>query len=108
MRQAAANFGRRCPLRRRERPDPAICKADPSRPIRRALCFLDPYKIMLDWNVLVEAARMSTIETFIHFPTGDIQRNVLRRRQDTVEPVDVARMNLMWGDNSWRKRSVRQ
>jgi three-Cys-motif partner protein len=45
---------------------------------------------------------MSTIETFIHFPTGDIQRNVLRRRQDTVEPVDVARMNLMWGDNSWR------
>ena len=43
----------------------------------------------------------SIIETFIHFPTGD-QRNVLRRRQDTVDPVDVARINLMWGDNSWR------
>jgi three-Cys-motif partner protein len=70
---------------------------------RRALCFLDPYKILLDWNVLVEAARMKTIETFIHFPTGDIQRNVLRHDQSTVDPTDVARMNLMWGDDSWRK-----
>jgi three-Cys-motif partner protein len=70
---------------------------------RRALCFLDPYKMLLDWNVLVEAARMKTIETFIHFPTGDIQRNVLRHRQDTVDAVDVARMDLMWGDESWRK-----
>jgi three-Cys-motif partner protein len=81
---------------------PAILRQMRRDQYRRALCFLDPYKILLDWNVLVEAARMSTIETFIHFPTGDIQRNVLRRRQDTVEPVDVARMNLMWGDNSWR------
>jgi three-Cys-motif partner protein len=70
---------------------------------RRALCFLDPYKILLDWNVLVEAARMKTIETFIHFPTGDIQRNVLRHDQSTVDPTDIARMNLMWGEDSWRK-----
>lgn len=70
---------------------------------RRALCFLDPYKILLDWRVVVEAAQMKTIETFIHFPTGDIQRNVLRHNQSTVDPADITRMNLMWGDDSWRK-----
>ena len=70
---------------------------------RRALCFLDPYKILLDWNVIVTAAKMGTIETFIHFPTGDIQRNVLRHDQSKVEEDDIERMNRMWGDDSWRK-----
>jgi three-Cys-motif partner protein len=70
---------------------------------RRALCFLDPYKILLDWNVIVAAAKMRTIETFIHFSTGDIQRNVLRHNQALVEAEDVGRMNNMWGDDSWRQ-----
>ena len=69
----------------------------------RALCFLDPYKIMLSWDVLVAAAKTNAIEIFLHFPTGDIQRNVLRHDQASVDPDAVARMNAMWGDDSWRK-----
>lgn len=69
---------------------------------KRGLCFLDPYKIMLSWNVLVAAAKTNAIEIFLHFPTGDIQRNVLRRDQSSVDADAVARMNAMWGDDSWR------
>lgn len=69
---------------------------------KRGLCFLDPYKIMLSWNVLVAAAKTKAMEIFLHFPTGDIQRNVLRRDQSSVDADAVARMNAMWGDDSWR------
>ena len=69
---------------------------------KRALCFLDPYKILLDWQVLCVAGRMKTIEAFIHFPTGDIQRNVLRNKPAELVPAEVARMNALWGDESWR------
>jgi three-Cys-motif partner protein len=70
---------------------------------KRALCFLDPYKILLDWQVICAAGRMKTIEAFIHFPTGDIQRNVLRNNPNELVPAEVVRMNALWGDESWRQ-----
>jgi three-Cys-motif partner protein len=70
---------------------------------KRALCFLDPYKIMLAWHVLVAAGKLGTIEAFIHFPTGDIQRNVLRNNHTRLAPAEVERMSAMWGDDSWQK-----
>jgi len=48
------------------------------------------------------AAAAKTVETFIHFPTGDVQRNVLRHDQSKVDPEEIGRMNRMWGDESWR------
>lgn len=69
---------------------------------KRALAFLDPYKILLNWDVICAAGKMKTIEAFIHFPTGDIQRNVLRNKPLELVPSEVARMNAMWGDESWR------
>jgi three-Cys-motif partner protein len=70
---------------------------------KRALCFLDPYKILLAWDVLRAAGKMGTIEAFIHFPTGDIQRNVLRNDHSRLVPAEVERMSAMWGDDSWKK-----
>jgi three-Cys-motif partner protein len=70
---------------------------------KRALCFLDPYRLMLAWDVLLAAGKMGTIEAFIHFPTGDIQRNVLRNDHSKLVPGEVERMSAMWGDNSWQE-----
>jgi three-Cys-motif partner protein len=70
---------------------------------KRALCFLDPYKILLAWEVLRAAGKLGTIEAFIHFPTGDIQRNVLRNDHSRLVPAEVERMSAMWGDDSWQK-----
>lgn len=69
---------------------------------QRALCFLDPYKILLSWDVLKAAAANQALEAFIHFPTGDVQRNVLRRDQGMVSVAEADRMTQMWGDESWR------
>ncbi|MCC8432877.1 three-Cys-motif partner protein TcmP [Reyranella aquatilis] len=70
---------------------------------KRALCFLDPYKILLSWKVLELAGRMGTIEGFINFPTLDIQRNVLRKDPSKIPPPGAARLTDMWGDDSWRQ-----
>ena len=69
---------------------------------QRALCFLDPYKVLLSWDVLAAAAANRALEAFIHFPTGDVQRNMLRRDPAAVSAAEIERMNAMWGDGSWR------
>lgn len=68
----------------------------------RALCYLDPYRILLKWEVLVRAGRSRAMDVILHFPTGDIQRNVLRHDRSTVSEADIDRMNAMWGDSSWQ------
>ena len=70
---------------------------------RRGLCLLDPYGMHLDWNVVRQAAKQSTIELFINFPIMDINRNVLRRDPTTVDLVQAQRLSRFWGDDSWRE-----
>jgi three-Cys-motif partner protein len=68
----------------------------------RALCLLDPYNIDLSWDVVAQAGKMGTVEIFLNFMIMDINMNVLRNDPDSVDPVQVARMNRFWGDQSWR------
>jgi three-Cys-motif partner protein len=70
---------------------------------RRALCLLDPYGLHLDWRVMELAGKMGTVEVFINFPIMDINRNVLRKNADDIDPAQAARLDRFWGDNSWRK-----
>jgi three-Cys-motif partner protein len=70
---------------------------------RRALCLLDPYGLHLNWEVMRTAGKMKTIEIFLNFPIADMNRNVLLRSPDNVDPKQVSRMNIFWGDESWRK-----
>jgi three-Cys-motif partner protein len=69
---------------------------------RRALCILDPYGLHLHWKVIEAAGKMGTIEIFLNFPVHDMNRNVLWWNPDLPDPEDVARMNMFWGDESWR------
>ena len=70
---------------------------------RRALCLLDPYGLHLSWEVIASAGRSRSIEVFLNFPVQDINRNVLRRNPDDVDPVQAARLDFFWGDDSWRE-----
>src|SRR4030042_2838425 len=69
---------------------------------RRALCLLDPYGLHLNWEVTRKAAQMGTIDIFLNFPVVDMNRNVLWRNIQGVDPGDIERMNTYWGDGSWR------
>lgn len=68
---------------------------------RRALCFLDPYGMHLNWTVLATAGKMESIEVFLNFPVMDINRNAKKKDIDQVSPDDRARMTAFWGDETW-------
>ena len=70
---------------------------------RRGLCLLDPYGLQLDWKVIETAGKMRSIDMFLNFPVADINRNVLWRHPEGVDPADLRRMNEFWGDDSWRQ-----
>jgi three-Cys-motif partner protein len=69
---------------------------------RRALCLLDPYGLHLNWEVIQTAGEMRSVDMFLNFPVMDMNRNVLWRNLDRVDPKQVARMNGFWGDDTWR------
>lgn len=68
----------------------------------RGLCLLDPYGLHLNWEVIKTAGKMNSIEIFLNFPVADMNRNVLWRNPQGVDPADIKRMNSFWGDESWR------
>jgi len=69
---------------------------------RRGLCILDPYGLHLNWTVIFTAGEMKSIDMFLSFQVADMNRNVLWRDPEGVDPSDIARMDAFWGDNSWR------
>ncbi len=70
---------------------------------KRALCFLDPYGLHLDWNVIKKAGEMGTCDIFLNFPILDMNRNVLLCDPDKVAQKEIERMNRFWGDESWKE-----
>jgi len=69
----------------------------------RALCLLDPYNIGLSWEVMYAAGQSEAIEIFLNFSVMDMNMNVLLKNQEKVEQKQISRMNVFWGDESWRE-----
>lgn len=72
---------------------------------RRGLCFLDPYGLHLNWEVLRVAGEMRSLDIFLNFPMMDINRTALWRNPDAVSDENAQRMTAFWGDASWRDAS---
>jgi three-Cys-motif partner protein len=70
---------------------------------KRALCLIDPYGLHLNWEVMLTAGRMKSIEIFLNFPIMDMNMNVLKRDPGKVALRQAARMTAFWGDESWRQ-----
>jgi three-Cys-motif partner protein len=69
----------------------------------RALCFLDPYGLHLDWEVVRRAGHLRTVDLFVNFPVMDANRNVLWQRPEGVSDKQKARLDRWWGDRSWEE-----
>ncbi len=69
---------------------------------RRALCFLDPYAINLDWRVIEMAGKLGTVDIVLNFMIMDMNMNVFLRPPKKPRPEQAERMTLFWGDESWR------
>jgi len=74
---------------------------------KRALCLLDPYGLHLNWDIIFTAGQMRSIEIFLNFPVADMNRNVLWKDSNRVEPKQIQRMNNFWGDQSWKTVAYR-
>ncbi len=75
---------------------------------RRALCLLDPYSLNVNWEVLQKCGQMKSIEIFYNFMIMDANMNIFGRSPDKVQPSQVARMDAVWGDHSWREAAYRK
>jgi three-Cys-motif partner protein len=75
---------------------------------RRALCLLDPYKLNVNWDVLRTAGEMKSIEVFYNFMIMDANMNVFMRDPSKVTADQAKRMDMVWGDSSWRTAAYRQ
>lgn len=75
---------------------------------RRGLCLLDPYKLNVNWEVLSTAGRMRSIEVFYNFMIMDANMNVFMKDPAKVASDQAARMDAVWGDNSWRSAVYRK
>lgn len=60
---------------------------------RRALCVLDPYGLQLNWEIIITAGKLQTVEIFLNFPVLDMNRNVLWRNPEKVSPKQIERLN---------------
>lgn len=69
---------------------------------QRGLCLLDPYGLDLNWAVIQKAGQMKSIEIFLNFPVMDMNRNVLWKNPDKVQPDQAERLTRFWGDETWR------
>ena len=70
---------------------------------KRGLCFLDPYGLHLNWDVIKMAGESKAIDIFINFPLYDMKLNVLLCDSKKTDKKSIVRMDSFWGDNSWKE-----
>lgn len=75
---------------------------------KRALCLLDPYGLQLDWKVIEFAGKSGVMEIFLNFPVLDMQRNVIWEKLKDVSKYNLNRMNIFWGDESWKNIAYKE
>jgi len=68
----------------------------------RALLFLDPFGMSVDWKIIEKAATMKTIEIFLNMPIMAINRACLLNNPDKLTKEHIERMDGFWGNNEWQ------
>lgn len=66
----------------------------------RAVLFLDPFALHVDWSTLVEIGKTGAIDIWYLFPVGAISRMIPHRR-DKVTPQGIEHLNRVLGGDWW-------
>ena len=78
-----------------------FCRQDWSS--RRALVFLDPYGMQVDWKVLEMLAETQAIDLMILIPYGMGANRLLVRDVSTMDPSWADRLDSFFGTHEWRE-----
>lgn len=68
----------------------------------RALLFLDPFGMNLDWKTIQKAGEMKNIEIFLNLPLMAMNRACLMKNPDKLTIEKIEKMNRLWGSNEWQ------
>ncbi len=66
----------------------------------RAVVFLDPFGLQVDWETVAAIARTRKCDTWILFPAGTVRR--LIPGQGEVSPGNAQRLNRVYGGEGWK------
>ena len=67
---------------------------------RRAVVFLDPYGMEVEWKTLEAIAMTQAIDLWLLFPLG-IAVNRLLKRDGNIDPVMREKLDLLFGTTDW-------
>lgn len=67
--------------------------------IHRALVFLDPYGMQVEWQTIEAIARTQAIDLWILFPVGTVNR--LLKNDGEIRPSLQARLDMFFGERAW-------
>ena len=65
----------------------------------RALVFLDPYGMQVEWATIESVAQTQAIDLWILFPLGTVNR--LLKNDGEIRPALQARLDMFFGEHSW-------
>jgi three-Cys-motif partner protein len=69
---------------------------------KRAVVFLDPYGMQVDWSLLEEIAKTKAIDLWLLFPLGAALMRVLQKREPPPQ-LWADRVTAVLGTESWRE-----
>ena len=67
----------------------------------RALVFLDPYGMQVNWETIKSIAETKAIDLWILFPIGPINR--MLENQGQISPARQRTLDRVFGDSNWRE-----
>ena len=69
----------------------------------RGVLFLDPFATQVEWSTIEAIAGFEALDTWILFPVSAIARTLPKsRRPEDVSKEWEERLNLVYGDESWK------
>ncbi|MBI3013208.1 MAG: three-Cys-motif partner protein TcmP [Elusimicrobia bacterium] len=68
---------------------------------KRAIAFLDPFGMELQWKTMKDIANVETVEIILNFPTMAINREILRRNPEKIPESKKQKMSQFWGTENW-------
>jgi three-Cys-motif partner protein len=74
----------------------------------RAVLFLDPFGMQVDWKTMEVIAATKAIDTWILFPLGIGVNRLLTRDYKNIQPKWKDRLDLMFGTIEWKNQFYRK
>lgn len=68
---------------------------------KRAVAFIDPFGMQVDWETLKALSETKAIEVILNFPVMAINRSVLRKNPEAISQKDLERLSKLWGTKEW-------